>query len=371
MKSKLFRYTSIFIAILMLAGLFLGAMTSRSAAVTPPAKQADTLASSNGNVSAKQAPGWTAATKAWSKERMLAAKPYPMNTPSGERAIDISPDVADGESGFKPSSLPMDARNAAGAEADMGVLSSPSPLGYSFPAPFTRYNNFDAYTVFPYVTVGKLFFTQYGVDYVCSASSIGNYAIWTAGHCVHAGDGSQNGWSYDVVFVPAYKNGNAPKGVWYGYNLWTKTAWFNGGALKWKYDMGGVILYTNASGYKISQIVGNLGFAYGGTRIRHWFQTGYPQGSPFTGKWQVINTSSYAYNDTSMGTPYPVGVGSDLTGGSSGGPWIYKFSGTAGSTNYLNGHNDYNYGDYREMFSPFFGTAAYDLWSTLLSDTAP
>jgi hypothetical protein len=136
--------------------------------------------------------------------------------------------------------------------------------------------------------------------------------------------------------------------------------------------MGGAILYTNSSGLRISQVVGNLGFAYNQSRNLHWFQLGYPQAAPFSGKWMAINASSFAYNDTSMGSPYPVGVGNDLTGGSSGGPWIYKFSGSAGASNYINGHNDYRYVGYtKEMFSPFFGDAAYSLWNTLVTDTAP
>jgi len=367
MKSKMFRYTSLFIGILLLAGLFLAALPSQAAAVTKadsPAKD-----DSGGTISSKQAPEWTAATRPWTKEEMMAAKPYPIKSPAGDRSgITNAPEVQVGEAGFKPSSFPMNARPVVeDVDSDLGVFSSPSPLGYTYPAPFTRYKNFANYKLFPYVTVGKLFFTQYGSNYVCSASSIGNYAIWTAGHCVHAGDNSAGGWSYNVVFVPAYKNGAAPKGQWSASYLTVMTAWFT--SMDYRYDMGGATLYTNASGYKISQIVGNLGFAYNMSSNLHWFQLGYPAGAPFTGLYQIINTSSYAYSDTSMGTPYPIGVGSDLTGGSSGGPWIYKFFGTAGATNYLNGHNDYRYtGFSKEMYSPYFGDAANVLWTDLLNN---
>jgi V8-like Glu-specific endopeptidase len=369
MKSKLFRYTSLILGILLLLGLFLGALTSQAAAVT----RADTLAKddSGGTISTKDVPGWKAATRPWTKEEMLAAKPYPLPTSKADRSgVTNAPEVQVGDPGFKPSSLPMNARPMADVDADLGVFSAPSPLGYSYPAPFTRYTNFDTYTRFPYVTIGKLFFTQYGINYVCSASSIGNYAMWTAGHCIHAGDNSSSGWSYNVVFVPAYSNGAAPRGQWTAYTLTTMTAWYT--SADFRYDMAGAAMYTNGSGYKLSQVVGNLGFTYNISRNLHWFQVGYPAASPFAGRYMIINASSYAYDDTSMGTPYPIGVGDDMTGGSSGGPWIYTFRGNAGATNYLNGNVSYRYSGYPlEMFSPYFGNGANTLWTDLLNDTAP
>jgi hypothetical protein len=61
-----------------------------------------------------------------------------------------------------------------------------------------------------------------------------------------------------------------------------------------------------------------------------------------------------------------------LTGGSSGGPWIYKFSGSAGASNYLNGENSFGrVGFPKEMFTPFFDTATRNIHLHLLSRTAP
>jgi hypothetical protein len=67
-----------------------------------------------------------------------------------------------------------------------------------------------------------------------------------------------------------------------------------------------------------------------------------------------------------------MGIGCDLTGGSSGGPWITKFSGASGSANYLNGHNSYRYTSHpQEMFSPYFGSQAQSLWYTLVNYGIP
>ncbi|UUZ47306.1 S1 family peptidase [Massilia sp. B-10] len=43
---------------------------------------------------------------------------------------------------------------------------------------------------YPYVTVGKLFFSIGGSPFVCSASVIQRRVVVTAGHCVHSGTGA-------------------------------------------------------------------------------------------------------------------------------------------------------------------------------------
>jgi V8-like Glu-specific endopeptidase len=55
-----------------------------------------------------------------------------------------------------------------------------------------------SYSTYPYSTVGKVFFNQGGGSYVCSASIVKPTVIWTAGHCVHAGNNSSSGGPYIV-----------------------------------------------------------------------------------------------------------------------------------------------------------------------------
>ena len=45
----------------------------------------------------------------------------------------------------------------------------------------------------PYRSIGKLFFKRGSSSFVCSAASIGGDAIWTAGHCLHAGTNQSDG----------------------------------------------------------------------------------------------------------------------------------------------------------------------------------
>ncbi|MEM8612262.1 MAG: hypothetical protein AAGF93_09620 [Cyanobacteria bacterium P01_H01_bin.105] len=235
--------------------------------------------------------------------------------------------------------------------------------GYNYPGPFTRFEVFDDYRVYPYRCIGKLFFKRGSTRYVCSAASIGGNAIWTAGHCLHAGNNKSSGWATDVVFVPAYKDGQAPYGQWRAKQLYVRSAWYKNGISKGLcQDMGGAILYPR-NNKKISQVVGWLGFAWNWSRYQHWNQFGYPAGAPFNGQRLIENDSSYAYDGNPGCSPKTVGVGSDLTGGSSGGCWILKF----GTKNYVNGCNSYrNRTKPQEMYSPYFNDNAKSLYNLII-----
>lgn len=245
-------------------------------------------------------------------------------------------------------------------EADEEVQATQG--GYNYPGPFTRFEVTDAYTEYPLRTIGKLFFKRNGRSFVCSAASIGGDAIWTAGHCLHAGNNKRSGWATNVVFVPAYRDGKAPYGQWRVKQMWVRTAWYRHGISKGlAQDMGGAIVYPR-NGRRLSQTVGWLGFAWNMGRFQHWNQLGYPAAKPFNGQRLICAQSSYAYDGSVGASPKPVGVGSDLTGGSSGGPWIVRFE----TANYLNGNNSYRRRSKpQEMFSPYFNGNAKSLYDQL------
>ncbi|MEU5002433.1 trypsin-like peptidase domain-containing protein [Streptomyces sp. NPDC021622] len=79
-------------------------------------------------------------------------------------------------------------------------------------------------TSFPNVVVGKVFsYDDAGKEHACSAASIvsdNRNTVWTAGHCVHPGDGSGADGFHDlVVFIPGYQGTTgddyqAPWGEW-------------------------------------------------------------------------------------------------------------------------------------------------------------
>ncbi|MBB3084078.1 trypsin-like serine peptidase [Geodermatophilus sabuli] len=302
------------------------------------------------------------AEQVWTTAAMEAAQPCDV-IEIDEDALGDSAAVADQDagglsSGGRPADGDGDGQDAQAADVET--------LGYAYPPPFTRYENFADYSLWPYRTVGKLFFKQGGSSFVCSASSIGGCAIITAGHCVHQGNDSPGGWATDVIFVPAYKDGNAPFGQWPANYLVTRTQWYRNGIPKGlSEDIGGAVLHRQG-GRTISERVGFLGFAWNWKREQHWHSMGYPAAAPFDGRRMQICASSYAYDGSVGATPNPVGAGNDLTGGCSGGPWVWQF----GTGNYVNGVNSYRRSTHPlELYSPYFGDAAKSLFDTIRAGT--
>jgi hypothetical protein len=320
------------------------------------------------------------AAHVWTLDEMAAAQPMPMPEASG-LSTDNNAMTAPrrlGSPGFAPGSVAAPEHSSAlTAAADVVPLDNPLP-SYAYPPPYTRYENFPTtqsqYRQFPYRTVGKLFFTIPGQgNFVCSAASIGNYAIWTAGHCVVSPNGI---WHTNIQFVPAYRDGAAPFGVFTGNFSISLNGWIVNGDLR--YDSGVVVLNKNAIApsttlKKVSQRVGWLGFAWNWPHTHeqsHWVMTGYPQAAPFNGLRQQICQGSWAYNDTILSFPLgdngkhlPTGAGCDQTGGTSGGPWIRQY----GTSNMLNGNQSYRriiggVMQTHEMFTPYFDNDSKALW---------
>jgi V8-like Glu-specific endopeptidase len=249
----------------------------------------------------------------------------------------------------------------AGAVVQAGV----QPELYSYPFPFTRYyvdtqlyNAPATPGVYPYIAVGKVFFTQNGTNFVCSGASVASpaatQAVWTAGHCLN--DGS-NTFNTSTVFVPSYRNGVAPYGVFPATVLVVHSAWH--GSHDFTRDLGAFRVGLNGAGQTLQSRVGSLGYAFNQSRIQHYNDFGYPQAAPFNGAWLTTCQASHAFDDITIAGvgPDPFAIGCDMTGGSSGGPYIMRFK----SGNFINGHNDYKYVNPAlplAMFSPYLDSQA-------------
>lgn len=316
-----------------------------------------------------------AGAREWSREEMMKALPADMpEVTDGDAARwerEPSSEAYDTSSGpgFIPGGTPAIGAKGpwrAGADEEEAVAPVPDPvlairrndsrfeaatnarptdvrsLGYTYPAPYSRYETFPNYTGYPHKTVGKVFFSNplNGKSYVCSASSIGGDAVITAAHCVR--DGKTGTWWTNWTFVPAYRSGVAPYGQWTANHLWSRTPYVNGAAGDSRYDVGGAVL-NRRSLTRISDSVGFLGFMWNASSTdtgAHWALIGYPAASPFHGQYQYICQSSFAYNG-STGAPATIGAGCDMTGGCSGGPWLRMYAKVAGNWNYVNGVNSY------------------------------
>ncbi|GAA1681786.1 peptidase [Fodinicola feengrottensis] len=201
----------------------------------------------------------------------------------------------------------------------------------------------------PVAHIGKVFFTLSGVDYVCSGNVVTSHnrdVVATAGHCVNAGPGA---YATNWTFVPAYDNGSAPYGKWTARKLVTTSQWAKNGDIN--YDTGFAVL-TSRYGRHISDAVGASGVGFSQPKAQTYTLYGYPAGSPFDG--ETLQTCNGKASSDSYGSTSDQGVSCDMTGGSSGGPWLLG----AGSGGAQQSINSFGYDSVADrMFGPYWGSA--------------
>jgi len=306
----------------------------------------------------------------WTEERMRNAK-------AKKVTVDGPPEEPSGD----PASLPEGpAVKIAPAAPGGGTVSEASSAGvqptasttdgYTYPAPFSRHEVFSSYTAPQYRTNGKLFFTQNGTNFVCSATAVnsgpstdpGNLStVWTAGHCVSDGAGA---FSTNVIFVPAYKDGSAPYGQWTQRQLWTLSEWHFNGNLR--QDLGAIVVNKDLNGNTLQRRIGAKGIAFNLFPVQHWNSFGYPAASPFNGQRQHLCQASYARSDAPNAGPGPntIGIGCDMTGGSSGGGWVLNFSKSGGFVNSVNSYKYIFPNEPLQMYGPYHGSEAKLLYDS-------
>ena len=222
--------------------------------------------------------------------------------------------------------------------------------------PWTSEEITTPYTQAPTSTHGKVFFTLGGNDYVCSGTSLlsGNKSVvWTAGHCVNEGPGA---FATNWQFVPAYKDGSAPLGVYTAQDLLTPSAWANAG--DFSYDLGAAVVGP-AGGTALTDRVGGRTIAFNYSRSQNFQSYGYPAAPPFTGERLWRCSSPLQTQDTSA-NPATLGIGCDMTGGSSGGGWIVGAS--------VYSVNSYGYNNQPDvMYGPYQGSVAQSLYNAASS----
>ena len=242
------------------------------------------------------APGWRPGTAAHREVKYYIPEGHPMY-----------PTSASADDGFLPQHGPAPANPRNG------------PYG-----PFQRYTEFDPITNYPQSTHGKYFFTLPGRgNFVCSATVINRSTVITAGHCNAVG-GSRTGIATNRLFCPSYRNGvNAARGCWPVVNSKTSAGWLVNGDPD--YDYACLIMRPTGTvvANKIGNVTGWLGRAWNFAPSQAERTFGYPQEAPFAGG-RLMTTQStewYSHQFTAGGQASKV-IGSDLTGGSSGGSWV-------------------------------------------------
>jgi hypothetical protein len=214
---------------------------------------------------------------------------------------------------------------------------------------------------YPYRAAGKLFFNIGTATYQCSASLIKRGIVVTAAHCVAAFGKKQfySNWQY----VPAYRNGTAPYGIWNAVSPRIMPSYYNG-TDPCASGASGVVCQNDVA---VLTLVPQSG-VYAGTRTG-WFgynwdgygynpskqalisQLGYPVA--LDGGLLMERTDSQGYVVSSWANNTL--IGSLQAQGASGGPWLVNLGmppslsgtgfGTAAKHNTVVGVTSWGYTD--------------------------
>lgn len=299
----------------------------------------------------------------WTLERMQAAKPLDvpkvLDLGLTRMSVTVKPTTDppalspgwDPNSGLEPPAPgtvirldPSEPNGFHAAAASFGLTNSSvapqtfgsppaNPTDYPNYGKFARWTWYGNYLTYPTSTIGKLFFTKPGVgDFVCSATVVNRSTIVTAGHCVSSIIGGTPTFHTNFLFCPSYYKGSGSgepyptRGCWAWSQAATSSSWYNSGNV----DRDYACIVTATTGTVVNDKVGNVtgwvGTAWNWPAEQSILSFGYAAAPPFPGYniIAVAATEWYSINMSSAGETEDVQskyIGSDLTGGSSGGPW--------------------------------------------------
>lgn len=200
---------------------------------------------------------------------------------------------------------------------------------------------------------GRVFGSITGIgDFSCSGTSVkapNRSLVWTAAHCMTLAE--LGVYVDNFAFIPAYRNGNAPFGVWPASSMMVLNPWLDASGLFGLYgsqfDYGAAVVAPNTDGDLLGEVVGARKVGFNTKRDIRYRLYGYPAVGRFSGEYQFTCTSRFDSADSNMPKPFPVGVGCDMTGGSSGGAWIGRKGRLVGVTSYGPFFADYLYASYQ------------------------
>ncbi len=255
------------------------------------------------------------AARFWTPARMARARPVPAGAPAATASATAQPAPASVGSRFEPVADPTD--------------------------PVFRVN-------------GVIFFELLFGYGRCSGTSVNApnlSVVFTAGHCVYSGGRHGLWWRRQWVFVPAYRYGQRPFGVFPAKWLGTTRRWHRQGSEN--ADVGVAVVGRNARGQRLGAAVGGVRFA-SGLKARQVFDIhGYPAEDPFDGETQELcaATPLLGRDPQSLFSDGPLSLAAecDVTGGASGGGWTLP-------DGRLNSVTAYDYAtDPTTAYGPYFG----------------
>jgi hypothetical protein len=228
---------------------------------------------------------------------------------------------------------------------------------------------------------GKVLFTMDGSNWVCSASAVndsrsGFSLVLTAAHCAY--DEVNRRFATNWTYVPSFDSSPTFTCSQSTYGCWTTAG-------------GGLVVhngYASSGGFNTQATVHDFAIAIvgpggkdGSTQLDSLgsYPIAYPAistggtvhafGYPAAGRYHG-NDLTYCTGAT-FNDPYnnnlTWGIRCNMTGGSSGGPWIASFTQGGGGT--LTSLNSYGYSGLSNMYGPKFNANTQAVWTRANSST--
>jgi hypothetical protein len=230
-------------------------------------------------------------------------------------------------------------------------------------------------------SVGRILFASGGSQWICSgtvvtdaSTSNGYSVVLSAGHCAYDGT---DGWSSNYVFYPnfdaepTYTCAGRVNGCWTATRLAINSGFYPSGfgpdsALRVDYSFA--YLPANSGGELDARFAGyglkTSGAVVGDTQ----WAFGYPAAGRYHGKDLIYCTGPTSDDPYGVGT---WGLACNMTGGSSGGGWLYGSSSPATDANkLLSSVNSYGYSGLTYMFGPKFTSATSTVMGDAIDGTA-
>lgn len=211
-------------------------------------------------------------------------------------------------------------------------------------------------------TTGRVFWVVGAYQYSCSGSVVKSTSgdlVVTAAHCVY--DTSSKTWFVNNywIFVPGYKIGTAPYGIWTARRMIVSSSWIS------STDMNADVAFVAVStinSIHLQSYVGSQGIGFNFPRLAYTYAYGYPMNinSGLTLQQCVgyAQKSKWTYNNF-------IGQGLSCTmgGGSSGGPWIQNMASTG--IGFITSVNSFSINTVPNVMNgPYFTTTTATLYSS-------
>ena len=213
---------------------------------------------------------------------------------------------------------------------------------------------------------GKVLFTMNGSNWVCSGSAVndtrGTFSlVLTAGHCAY--DETNGGFATNWMYVPSFDTSptftcaSATYGCWTAVGLVVDSGFAGAGGFNTRatvHDFAMAIVGNGTNGTQLDASPrGSYPIAYPAITTGdtvHAF--GYPAAGRYHGN-DLTYCTGPTFNDQ-YNSNLTWGIACNMTGGSSGGPWLGGFTQAGGGT--LTSLNSYGYRGLNNMYGPKFNS---------------